>query len=220
MSALLIFGDSWPSGQELVPGEQPYGELLYSRIGCDCVKTFSVPATSIPHLVLQLNSALEQDVAGSKAVFFLTGVDRELIWVDNRPTELCPSAPTDVQWYANYNSPELTQYRINTTLIALQAMCKKYNIEDYYIWGWDTVELWPSVDTSKFYHTTIADEFISDTTLPEDIRHLWPKDTNKITNKLTYISNTKNPYIWPKMCHPNQLGHQLIADVLATWICT
>jgi hypothetical protein len=209
MSALLIFGDSWPSGQELVPGEQPYGELLYSRIGCDCVKTFSKPATSIPHLVLQLNSALEQNVAGSKAVFFLTGVDRELIWVDAEPTELCPSAPKDVYWYATYNSPELTQYRINTTLIALQSMCKKNNIQDYYVWGWDTVELWPSVDASKFYHTTVADEFVPNTPLPPGV-----------VDKLTHISNTKNPYIWPKMCHPNQLGHQLIADILAKWICT
>ena len=216
MSALLIFGDSWPSGQELVPGEQPYGELLYSRIGCDCVKTFSAPSTSIPHLVLQLNSALEQDVAGSKAVFFLTGVDRELIWVDNRPTELCPSAPGDVHWYTKYNSPELTQYRINTTLIALQSMCKKYNIEDYYVWGWNTIELWPSVDSSKFYHTTIADEFVSNITLPDDTGYLWPKDADNLFR----ISNTKNPYIWPKMCHPNQLGHQLIADILAKWICT
>jgi hypothetical protein len=199
-----------------VPGEQPYGELLYSRIGCDCVKTFSVAATSIPHLVLQLNSALEQDVAGSKAVFFLTGVDRELIWVNNMPTELCPTAPGDVHWYANYNSPELTQYRINTTLIALQSICKKYNIEDYYVWGWDTVELWPSVDASKFYHTTIADEFVSNRTSPVDFVYKQYVDVDK----LFYISNSKNPYIWPKKGHPNQQGHQLIADILAKWICT
>jgi hypothetical protein len=211
MPALLIFGDSWPSGEELVPGEQPYGELLYSRIGCDCIKPFSVPATSIPHLVLQLNSALEQDVAGSKAVFFLTGVDRDLIWVNNKPKELCPSVSDDAQWYATYNSPELTQYRINTTLIALQSICKKYDIEDYYIWGWDTVELWPSVDSSKFYHNTIADEFISNTKLPAALPANF--------HKFSYISNN-TPYIRPKMCHPNQLGHQLIADILAKWICT
>ena len=210
MPSLLIFGDSWPSGQELSPNEKPYGDLLYSRIGCDSVKTFSKPATSIPHLILQLNAALEQlkqEIVGSKAVFFLTGVDRELIWVDSKPKELCPSAPQDVQWYTHYNSPELTQYRINVTLVALQSICKKYNIDDYYIWGWDTVELWSSVDTSKFYPNTVADEFVSNIALPAD------------TNKLFYISNTKNPYIWPKMCHPNQHGHQLIADILEKWIC-
>jgi len=27
-----------------------------------------------------------------------------------------------------------------------------------------------------------------------------------------------NPYIRPNVCHPNQLGHQLIADRLQGWI--
>ena len=35
-----------------------------------------------------------------------------------------------------------------------------------------------------------------------------------------HLLNVKeNQYIQPNFAHPNQLGHQLIADKLASWIC-
>jgi len=208
MATLFVFGDSWPYGSELQPGEYPYGQLLYQRVGCNDVKSFAEASTSIPHLILQLRSAIAQGANDTKAIFFLTGVDRDLVWEEHCTRELNPSSSGDADWYAKYNSPELTNYRINTTLMALQSMCAKHNIEDYYIWGWDRVELWPEVDQTKIYKDTIADVFLEGAEIPNG------------TSKIMHLKNSKNRFVWPNMGHPNQLGHQRIADILAEWICT
>lgn len=204
---LLIFGDSWPYGSELQPNELPYGQLLANKTGHD-VLSFARPSTSIPHLVLQLKSAMAIEFDTATAVFFLTGVDRDLTWVDGTPKELHPTCHDDVDWYLKYSSPELSSYRVNTTLIALQSMCAKRNILDYYIWGWDQVELWPEVDASRIYNQTMADVFLEGADIP-------PR-----TNKIMHLKNSKNQYIWPNQGHPNQLGHHRIASLLQDWICT
>jgi lysophospholipase L1-like esterase len=208
MSTLLIFGDSWPHGSELTDTQKPYGDLLYKQIGCTDVITFAEPSTSIPHLILQLNRALSQGLNNCKAVFFLSGVDRDVVWEGDTIRCLSPAAPTDADWYVKYNSPKLSEYRVNVTLIALQLLCAKHNIEDYYIWGWDTVDLWPDINLEKIYPRTIADEFLEGADIPP------------LMAKIMYLKNSRNPYIWPNMGHPNQLGHQRIADILTEWICT
>ena len=206
MTPLLIFGDSWPYGAELKQNELAYGDLIAAHLGQTCCN-FSQPSTSIPHLLLQLRTAIDQGHGDCTAVFFLTGVDRDLVWYYGNTRELNPTQPSDVDWYAKYNSPELTAYRVNTTLIALQAMCAKYNIRDYYIWGWDQVDLWPEVDTDRMHQQTVADVFLEDKNVPQ-------------SSKIMHLKNSRNQYIWPNLGHPNQLGHQRIADLLQEWICT
>lgn len=205
--SLLIFGDSWPYGAELEQRDLVYGELLAARLGQTCCN-LSQPSTSIPHLLLQLRTALDQGHSNCTAIFFLTGVDRDLVWHYGKTRELNPTQPADVDWYTKYNSPELTVYRVNTTLIALQAVCAKYNIRDYYIWGWDQVDLWPEVDTNRMYKKTVADVFLGDKTVAQG------------SSKIMHLKNSKNQYIWPNLGHPNQYGHQRIADLLEEWMCT
>lgn len=208
MKPLLIFGDSWPYGAELNQHELAYGELLAIGLEQTCCN-FSQQSTSIPHMLLQLRTALDQGHCDCTAVFFLTGVDRDLVWHHGKTRELNPSHHEDVDWYTKYNSPELTAYRTNTTLVALQAMCAKHNIRDYYVWGWDQVDLWPQVDTARILKQTIADVFLAGETVPPGI-----------TSKITHLANSKNQYFWPNSGHPNQLGHQHIAELLQEWICT
>ena len=207
MTPLLIFGDSWPFGAELKRNELAYGDLIAAHLGHTCCN-FSQPSTSIPHLLLQLRTALDQGHSDCTAVFFLTGVDRDLVWHHGSTRELNPTNPSDVDWYTKYNSPDLTAYRVNTTLIALQAMCAKRNIRDYYIWGWNSVDLWSQVDTDRIYKQTVADVF------------LGSKIPAPGVSKIAHLKNSRNPYIWPNLEHPNQLGHQRIADLLQEWICT
>lgn len=207
MTPLLFFGDSWPYGAELKQNELAYGELMAAHLEHTCCN-FSQPSTSIPHLLLQLRTAIDQAHSDCTAVFFLTGVDRDLVWHHGSTQELNPTNPVDVDWYAKYNSPELTAYRVNTTLIALQTMCAKYKIRDYYVWGWDQVELWPEVNTDRIYKQTVADVFLEGETVAQG------------GSKIMHLKNSRNQYIWPNSGHPNQLGHQRIADLLQEWICT
>jgi len=93
-------------------------------------------------------------------------------------------------------------------LIALQAICAKYNIRDYYVWGWDQIGLWSEVDPDRIYKQTVADVFLEGETVALG------------GSKIMHLKNSQNKFIWPNSGHPNQLGHQRIADLLQEWICT
>jgi hypothetical protein len=220
---LIVCGDSWSNGAELSSTEQNFGQLLARKLNAILFNK-SVDASSIPHLILQLRSAInEADLTKStKALFFLTSRSRDVIWSDSLPKGtgfmlthplphkepeeifLNPSDPLHKHWYTKYHSEKLSMFRCNTSLITLQAMCRAYNIQDYYVWGWEKFNLWPEVDKNKFFdnaNTTIFNFFTDDlTTLP------------------SLEFNVSCKYIWPNGSHPNQLGHELIADKLYPWI--
>lgn len=201
MKNLLVFGDSWANGDELKSHENPFGKLIAQQF-CYYFENCSQSSTGIPHLLLQLRTAIDNKMFKNEdvALFFLSGPDRDLIFQNNKAVELHPHNSQDVDWYARYSSDQLSAYRTNTTLIALQKICEIYNLNSFFIWGWEKVELWPEVNTQHFYPLSCAEMF----------------DSN-FTN-FTNLKNSKNKYIWPNGGHPNQMGHQLIADNLSKFI--
>ena len=83
--------------------------------------------------------------------------------------------------------------------------CKYHSIDDYYFAGWVRYNTWlPGVDTKRVWaqgQETVGDWFgASD------------------HNGETLVNVENNPYIRPNRSHPNQLGHNLIADKLQAWI--
>lgn len=168
---LLCPGDSWANGAELLDGELPFGYLLAKKLGANYIHT-AESATSIPHLILQLKQALkeiEDPNAQIIAAFLLTSPDRDICWSQTIPISLGKMKshpppydepqviflnnhdPHHRDWFRHYHSEELSNYRTNTTLLALQSMCKHYKIKDYYAWAWDKTPLWPEIDISRFY---------------------------------------------------------------------
>jgi len=220
---LIVCGDSWSNGAELNADEQSFGQLLAIQLQAQLYNQ-STDASSIPHLIIQLQNAvklcdLSQPTA---ALFFLTAPDRDLIWSDSLPKGtgfikthplphskveeifLNPSDPLHEHWYRTYHSAQLSNFRCNTSLITLQSMCEHLGIQDHYVWGWDKFDLWPQVDRCKFYNngeTRIFDFFTNDSSISPNPEF-----------------NASCKYIWPNGGHPNQLGHQLIADMLYPWI--
>jgi hypothetical protein len=95
--------------------------------------------------------------------------------------------------------------RYSATVSALQAWCKHFNFDDYYFSGWVRYSTWlPGVDTNKIWAQgteTAADWFGA---YAHNGEHL--------------LDVGNNPYIRPNFAHPNQLGHNLIADKLSLWI--
>jgi hypothetical protein len=220
---LIVCGDSWSNGAELQDHEQTFGKLLSTKLNATLYNC-SQDASSIPHLIIQLKQAISNCdlTTPTKALFFLTSPDRDLIWSDTLPRGsgftvthppphskheeifLNPSDPLHEHWYRTYYSNELSEFRSNTSLLSLQAICKHYNIQDYYIWGWTKFKLWDEVDRTKFYDngaTRVFDFFTNDETI-------YPNP----------VYNASCKYIWPNSGHPNQLGHQLIADILYPWL--
>lgn len=219
---LLIFGDSWPQGSELRYNQRPFGDLLAEELSVP-VWNHARPSTSIPHLILQLQSVVDPDrtwhkfdYQGSDAIFFLTSPDRDLIWDQNGAKELylTPHHNDDlnIQWYSQIHSSQLSSFRVNSTLLALQKICDIHDIRAHYIWGWQRVDLWHEVDRSKFWrsgNTTILDLFAENDTITFD------------GTLISYCANRENRFIYPNSGHPNQRGHQLIAQELLSWLaCT
>jgi hypothetical protein len=114
---------------------------------------------------------------------------------------LNPNDPLHVDWFAEYHSNELASYRTNTTLLALQSMCQYHGLNDYYIWGWETIPLWPEVNINRLYN--------------QGTTHIVNEFNNLHIHKLVRCSS---PYIVPGGSHPSQHGHEKIAEILASWI--
>ena len=218
MSCLLSFGDSWPCGAELkIPEEKSYPVLLSERLGLE-LWPYSYPGSSIPHLVIQLQNAINrlkrESVTDPTAVFFLTNPHRDMIWGTQirkcdglntatdipRIMHINPANPEDRRWYQDIHSQELADYRVNVTLMALQSMCQKHHIRDHYIWGWERVDLWPEIDRNRFWK--------------QGDRTIWQTFSNDPVDE----HMKENFYIKPNVSHPNQQGHELIAQTLYDFI--
>jgi hypothetical protein len=225
---LISCGDSWSAGAELKPGEHPFGKLLADLLGCNTFINQSLDASSISHLIVQLKNAIEicrlhqYRLEETVAVFFLTSIDRDLIWSNflhkgtgfagsyDPPYEqleeilLNPNDPLHSHWYKKYYSEELAYFRANTTILALQKICQHHGIKDFYIWGWQTHQLWSEIDTDKFYdsgHSRLVDWFTVDRLQPvQEIVKAFPE------------------YFWPNSSHPNQHGHTVIAKEMYKWL--
>jgi hypothetical protein len=211
MKEILLFGDSWPCGSELKPSDLTFGDIISHRLGIP-LKIYARCSTSIPHLILQFQQARDNqtDLSGCLALFFLTSTDRDLIWSADRDKELHlnPNHPDDVdiRWYSQWHTNHLAIYRVNTTIMALQAMCRYHGVSDRYVWGWNKVDLWPEIDRTKFYgsgNITTLDFF---------------DDVDAQGSLTTYINTVPNCYVYPNQSHPNPAGHEKIASTILPWL--
>jgi hypothetical protein len=215
---LLIFGDSWPHGDELQIHDVAYGELLAQQLGIATVKNYSDPGTGIGHMILQLQTAIQATAhnTGKKiAVFFLSGQERHLCYCDDKILNLNIRGPRinpendphmaeilNNTYYKYFYSDQMRDFYMNTNVLALQSMCRHHNIEDYYIAGWQQFNFWPEVDLERIYDQgrTSCRELLN----------------MEFDNRDGVVFN--NMYFSPNLSHPNQLGHQKIADCLFDWI--
>ena len=222
-SKLIVFGDSWPQGSELCAEEKTFGELVSDKLGFDYFSNYAKPGSCIPHLVVQLKSFLKRntDVGENSsdfaAIFFLTAQDRSMNYVDGDWIFYSAGGESSVQgpnreianltskyYWKYFHNQEQRDITTNVNLIALQSICQQHGIQDFYIPGWEQFNLWPEVDHSKIYKNgkvSCANFF----------------DLKMYENHGINLDN-KNPYIYPNKGHPNQQGHQLIADRLVEWI--
>ena len=209
MSKMLVsFGDSWPAGAELKGGAIPFGKLIADELGYN-FENYAQNATSIPHMILQLQQYIK-DNPGSHptALFCITSSSRSIYYDEDhmehmgwREIHISNSDETSKQYYKHFYSEQLGHFHANVYLAALQHLCLKNKIRDRYVFNWEKIDLIPGIDTGKIYHNTLAD------ILGAGIRHT--KEVN---------INSNHELVKPNRNHPNQKGHQKIADVLAEWI--
>ena len=218
---LLTLGDSWPQGGELKEdlGQVPYGNLLRDQLKFDKFYNYGSAGASNEDTLYQLQDYLKtnwQSTDNVTAIIHLTNPARTAHLP--RFTSLNVNSNDRKHWPADakqfvkdfvlhFHTNDHTVMRSSTTISALQYWCQQHNIKDYYFSGWVNYSTWlPGVDLDKIWakgNETAGDWFGATSHNGE---HLTDVDTNQ--------------YIRPNFAHPNQLGHQLIADKLATWIQT
>jgi hypothetical protein len=210
MKTLLSFGDSWPSGMELNwdIGETSFPYLYTKKHGIN-LRAYNKSGTGIPHLILQLEQAIEEGVDNCIALFCLSSTTRSIRYQDGKWLEI-NVRNLDVQstaYFKYIHTKEYEDFMANCYILALQKMCQQYNIEDYYVSCWSKLNLYlPGIDKSRFFNegqSSLADA-------------LGCRKKDGFDQDIDLDSN--HPTIYPNQSHPNFYGHQIITDHLSKWI--
>tara|TARA_R110001592_G_scaffold102302_1_gene288930 strand:+ start:156 stop:797 length:642 start_codon:yes stop_codon:yes gene_type:complete len=205
---LVTFGDSWPQGSELLPNEKTFGELIANQLGCNQFKNYAHPASSINHLPVQLKSFLQMlsdshiaDPRDCIAIFFLTDPSRNMVgdknglWMFQNPSGGF-SGPTQDKPLTNIINTNYWKYFYSDKLLDITNNTTIIALQTmcaiYKINDY-YVTGWQSVD-------------------------FW----NEVDQTKIYSKTCKDIVQDNKASggHPNQQGHQLIADALYEWIKT
>lgn len=216
MDYFVNFGDSWAAGHCLEnPKQQAYISLLSKQFGISCLD-FAVGSSSVSHLILQFQEFIDQKYYPNHkyhALFLLTARARTFLYDDNTgkiihcsPQTVGTGRPQEDAYYMTYNNI-LGDFNLNVTVLALQRLCSLYNINDYYMFGWETAPLWKSVDASKFYSN--GDRAI--------VKEFYSEQEHK---SLQTLIDEKNPCVWTDQHsgHPTEIGHEKIANAIGKMI--
>lgn len=217
MKTLITFGDSWPQGGELKGTDVPYGNLLHKQMNFDQFFNYGSAGASNEDTILQLIDYLEnihQPENDVTAIFFLTNPARTMHWPRfmswNSADEDRSHWPSDAkdtikEVFLHFHNDNRDSIRSSMSVVTCQQMCLSLGFDDYYFAGWVRYDHWlPGVNTDKIYKA--GEETASD----------WFGATDHNGEHLLGVQD--NQYIKPNFAHPNQLGHKLIAEKLASWI--
>jgi hypothetical protein len=214
---LVTFGDSWPQGAEM-PGSDDskptYGRLIAEKTNAEFYN-YGLGGTSQEALVTQLEDFVANHYKANEktiAIFFLTNPARSHYWPKNMSWNWESDERKHWPMDARNTIKELIvhfhdhdAYRSSLAISACQTWCKQLGIDDYYFAGWNRQTEWmPFVNTDKIWkagNETAADWFGA---TKHNGEHLLDVQDNK--------------YIKPNFAHPNELGHELIANQLYNWI--
>jgi hypothetical protein len=202
---LLTLGDSWPEGAEL-GNSRRYGEILKDESGYEEFYNYGSGGASNEDMLYQLQDYIANHHNEHKqvtAIFFLTNPARTAHF----PRFMSKTTKDDEmkKLLLHFYTPEHEVMRSSATVSALQFWCARLGFDDYYFAGWVRYTEWlPGVNVDKIWaqgRETAAD---------------WFGATNHNGEHLLDVGD--NIYIRPNFAHPNQLGHNLIAERLSSWI--
>jgi hypothetical protein len=202
---LIIFGDSWPYGVGATdPVEEGFAALLGKKLNCPWIN-LSQPATSIDHATWQLIEFLKDynpQQYQDKILFCLTGKARSWYFKKEEILELHPTNvdPTNKLYYSHIYSDQLGEAERIKNIILVEKLCEKYSLPVYFVLNWDDPPVHPLIDLNRFY--------------PNSLLSLL--DTEPLPEEKFIDNHTNNAYM--TQFHPNDLGHQTIANALFNWI--
>ena len=212
MTALAVFGCSWTVGTGVSPADT-FGARLADKLSTTNFTNLGVEGSSNSRSVLQLLDHVKRtdiSVENSIAVFLITTAAREcVIMHDTDPFAPCHNRVVDLRsgqvedvsqsWVKHCTAQANLDFNLHKNILSMQGICRQYKIQDYYITAWEDMDLnLPGVNTDKIYHKSCLQLF----------RYELP---------IYLMKKAPNQYL--RECgHPNELGHELIAQTLHSWI--
>ncbi len=223
MTALAVFGCSWTVGLGVLETDT-FGARLANKLSATNFTNLGIQGSSNSRSVLQLLDYVKRTdipVENSIAVFLITTPSRECILLDNlrqpidetksifgvedlasvKVVDLGVNQTDEISknYIKHFTSISTLNFNLHKNVLSMQAICRQYKIQDYYIVGWSDLDLnLPGIDTDKIYHKSCLQLF----------RYELP---------IYLMKKAPNQYL--RECgHPNELGHELIAQTLHTWI--
>jgi hypothetical protein len=220
---LAVFGCSWTAGVGVLATDT-FGARLADKLSATNFTNLGIQGSSNSRSVLQLLDYVKRTdipVENSIAVFLITTPSRECILLDNlrqpidetksifgvedlasvKVVDLGVNQTDEISknYIKHFASISTLNFNLHKNVLSMQAICRQYKIQDYYIVGWDNVDLnLPGIDTDKIYHKSCLQLF----------RYELP---------IYLMKKAPNQYL--RTCgHPNELGHELIAQTLHSWI--
>lgn len=202
---LLVFGDSWPAGEELAnPGNSCFPYVISQKLGLE-LKNYSQPSTSIDQALHRMLHDVD-DFGESIVLFCLTGKSRSMIIRDRDETlELHPlvATPASTAYYKYIHSDKLDEFNRIRNILAAQQFCSQKKIECLFVSNWDPLPMHPAINLKNFYSKTLT-----------EIINLSVKDQHTPWTRQDRLSK----FIFPNSCHPNDGGHLIIGNALSEWI--
>ena len=223
LTALAVFGCSWTVGPGVLETDS-FGARLSAKLSATNFVNLGISGSSNSRSVLQLLDYVKRTdilLENSIAVFLITTPARECILLDDlRPSidetksifgvedlagfkvvdlGVNPADEVSKNYIKHFASISTLNFNLHKNVLSMQAICRQYKIQDYYIVGWSDVNLnLPGIDTDKIYHKSCLQLF----------GYKTPIDFSK-----------RSPNQYLRECgHPNELGHELIAQTLHNWI--
>lgn len=224
MKTLVALGDSWTYGSELDDRNLAWPYLLANRIGCDQVVNLGKEASSIYHLPLQI--AAFESMGISDAVFAVGITDEARVMMWNTKAGDWHKL-TGVPELAK--NPELTSYMKEFATSVDTFAFREYNLGITLTWM-------QNYFVSKGYRYVMFKQFNNletrffDSML--DKTKIHRNGVSILADLADYIPAvnfgpygdawsfydvlTNNKYFQGKIAHPNELGHEKIAELIAT----
>lgn len=211
LKKLLVFGDSWPNGQELEnPTRDSFPVLLADLVEFESIENFSKPSTSVDQAVYEFINAINNlDTAtyDYTILFCLTGSDRSMYMSGKNTMEIHPYNTDAISkaYYLYIHSDELAKFNLIRNILLVQEMCNNRNIPVYFVSNWNSVPEHDLITACIFDKTLVG------------ILGMVNFD-DPVVSDGPFAQLKQSNYVLPNDCHPNPAGHKKIAEELANWI--
>ena len=207
MKKLVVFGDSWPAGAELIDANQTCFPSIMGDILEIQIDNQSQSGSSADQALLKF---LNYDLIDCAVLFCFTSYARYIRFDNAKDFEVHPNNRdlASLGYYAELYSDDLGQFNFLKNILVVQGVCKSSNIPVYCVSNWNTVPNHKLIDLNIFYKKSLFEIL--------GMTNVTTESAKEYNFKLQMLRNKQ--YIYPNTAHPNAQGHRLIAEELASWI--